>query len=606
MTIGLWTAGAPVLLGQNLVLNPSFELQTGCPNSVDEAHFIRDWSTTNDASPDYFNACGGASAGVPANLFGFSYAQHGSAMVGMVSLGELSFQPNYREYLTGRLSEGLEAGREYRVGYWVSTAELFKYASNGMGMYLADTVDNTFYGSYDGLLTDAPYGMTPQLVDSGAAIVDTAGWVQLEWIYTAAGGERNVVIGNFVANTEQDSALFNPGGWHPYGYYFFDNVKVERIFYPPTAVDDSLPMAMGESSTIFPVDNDSDPDGFVDAASFSIWNPAAHGSASYSPGTGELNYTADAAYVGLDSIGYRICDDEGLCDSAWIHIRIDGQIQAPIAVDDAFVLDFGASTALDLLDNDLQGSLPFAAGGPVLLDSVPEAGILRWESSSRRMVFDPVPGHCGAVVFRYRLCDAEGRCDEANVSLSTDCPQTLCVDDAVVVDAGTLANLSPLANDLPGYGAWATGSLRVLEQPTAGFAYWQNQTLRLEVPETAGAFALRYAACDQNGSCDSAWIQLRVEAEPDGGTPVALVIPNVITPNGDGFNDRWRIDGLADYADHELYIVNRWESTVFQTQAYRQDWDGEGLPDGTYFYLLRVRPTGGQERLYRGAITLLR
>jgi gliding motility-associated-like protein len=80
----------------------------------------------------------------------------------------------------------------------------------------------------------------------------------------------------------------------------------------------------------------------------------------------------------------------------------------------------------------------------------------------------------------------------------------------------------------------------------------------------------------------------------------------VITPNGDGFNDAWRIDGLADYPDHELYIVNRWESTVFETRGYRQNWTGEGLPDGTYFYLLRVRPAGTQERIYRGAITLLR
>ncbi|MBI4645086.1 MAG: gliding motility-associated C-terminal domain-containing protein [Bacteroidia bacterium] len=66
-------------------------------------------------------------------------------------------------------------------------------------------------------------------------------------------------------------------------------------------------------------------------------------------------------------------------------------------------------------------------------------------------------------------------------------------------------------------------------------------------------------------------------------------IPNVITPNGDSYNDSFVIDGLEE--NSKLIITDRWGKTVFETDAYDNSWDGtfEGnllLPD-TYWYVLR-------------------
>jgi len=68
-----------------------------------------------------------------------------------------------------------------------------------------------------------------------------------------------------------------------------------------------------------------------------------------------------------------------------------------------------------------------------------------------------------------------------------------------------------------------------------------------------------------------------------------LIIPNVFTPNGDGFNDLLVIKGLRKGS--ALYVYDRTGKEVFYSTDYTHDWDGrdkkgEELPPGTYWYVL--------------------
>lgn len=60
-------------------------------------------------------------------------------------------------------------------------------------------------------------------------------------------------------------------------------------------------------------------------------------------------------------------------------------------------------------------------------------------------------------------------------------------------------------------------------------------------------------------------------------------IPNVITPNGDGENDAWVINGLAKNGS-AVKVFNRWGNLVYGSANYGNNWKANGLPDGTYFY----------------------
>ena len=71
-----------------------------------------------------------------------------------------------------------------------------------------------------------------------------------------------------------------------------------------------------------------------------------------------------------------------------------------------------------------------------------------------------------------------------------------------------------------------------------------------------------------------------------------IKVGNIVTPNGDGENDRLFIEGLDSYKSHDLHIVNRYGNEVYSTSNYpaaaseqaRSGWAGSNLPDGVYFY----------------------
>jgi gliding motility-associated-like protein len=63
-----------------------------------------------------------------------------------------------------------------------------------------------------------------------------------------------------------------------------------------------------------------------------------------------------------------------------------------------------------------------------------------------------------------------------------------------------------------------------------------------------------------------------------------IKIPNVITPNHDGKNDAFVIEGLEYGGTWSLLVVNRWGKEIFKADDYRNNWDAPIEAPGTYFY----------------------
>jgi gliding motility-associated-like protein len=74
-----------------------------------------------------------------------------------------------------------------------------------------------------------------------------------------------------------------------------------------------------------------------------------------------------------------------------------------------------------------------------------------------------------------------------------------------------------------------------------------------------------------------------------------IIIPNVITPNGDGYNDNFVIKGLQPPTS--IKIIDNKGTEVYFSDNYQNDWDGrdnngKALNEGTYWYII-TNPTAG-------------
>ena len=61
-----------------------------------------------------------------------------------------------------------------------------------------------------------------------------------------------------------------------------------------------------------------------------------------------------------------------------------------------------------------------------------------------------------------------------------------------------------------------------------------------------------------------------------------LTIPNLITPNSDNKNDCFVVKNLSP--DSRMEIYNSWGDMVFHSDSYKDDWCGDNLNDGVYYY----------------------
>lgn len=81
--------------------------------------------------------------------------------------------------------------------------------------------------------------------------------------------------------------------------------------------------------------------------------------------------------------------------------------------------------------------------------------------------------------------------------------------------------------------------------------------------------------------------------------PKLIVIPNIITPNGDNINDFFFITSLPK--NSELIIFNRWGSKVFETKNYLNNWQPQNESDGVYYYILNA-----DKKSYNGFLTIMK
>jgi len=125
----------------------------------------------------------------------------------------------------------------------------------------------------------------------------------------------------------------------------------------------------------------------------------------------------------------------------------------------------------------------------------------------------------------------------------------------------------------------------------------------------AGCYSI--TATDSNGNVSDFSVEVCVDI--DSCRPYRL--PNVFTPNGDGYNDLYRPYPYDFVEKIDLTIYNRWGTPVFTTHDPDINWDGKDMnskkdcSEGVYFYVCVVYEQsleGLKKRDIKGTITLFR
>ena len=196
---------------QNLVQNPGLEMMGGAGRSGDLQ--AASWYMPTTATTDYLLSDF-------ADLsYRMSNAHSGKAYAGLVAYTSLGGMEHYREYLGGQLSQPLEAGKNYTITLYIGVGDGCRYLVPELQLYFSKE-RLPFKDSESAL------DVTPQVTIEGTgdkALINH--WTLFTVSYTATGGERFFVIGNFLG-TDDTEPVTREKAKQPYAYYCFDDMSV--------------------------------------------------------------------------------------------------------------------------------------------------------------------------------------------------------------------------------------------------------------------------------------------------------------------------------------------------------------------------------------------
>ena len=212
----------PNLKAQNLVPNYNFDSIIECPSTRGQLEFAVPWYSPNFETTDLMHECSvRPRTSIPDNFWGSQFPASGRGMAGIRTYlePEVANKDDYKEYLAVELTDSLIAGETYFLSFKVSPGENNMYVTDDVGMLLTEIYPR------DMVLL----GAQPVLENANNWLLSNyATWFEIKGNYTANGGEKHLVIGNFKANDSTTLALpLNPREGAESAYLFIDEVVVE-------------------------------------------------------------------------------------------------------------------------------------------------------------------------------------------------------------------------------------------------------------------------------------------------------------------------------------------------------------------------------------------
>ncbi|HET8829284.1 MAG TPA: Ig-like domain-containing protein, partial [Pelobium sp.] len=224
---------------------------------------------------------------------------------------------------------------------------------------------------------------------------------------------------------------------------------------------------------------------------------------------GSFTYTPNKNFYGIEYFVYEVNDGDLKSDFAQVTIMVTQVNDPPSATTDGF------ETQEDVPVNGFVG----------INDSDPESEPLRYvvtnQPSSGTLIFNPdgtfiytpEENYKGTVTFDYQVCDSEGLCDQATVTIVVipvnDAP--IAGDDKFSLQRNGQVSETVTANDSDADGE--SLQFTKLTDPSNGTVTFNANGTFTYQPQAdfKGIDQFTYTACDPSGLCDDATVTLIVQ-----------------------------------------------------------------------------------------------
>ena len=194
------------------------------------------------------------------------------------------------------------------------------------------------------------------------------------------------------------------------------------------------------------------------------------------------------------------------------------------------------------------------------------------------------------------VCDEEGVCDTTIIRVTVLAPGSSTVPTAVADQARTRID-RPVTVDVKGNdkitgnggnaerAAGDGTTVKLANKPIHGEVLLNSDATFTYKPEKGycGNDEFEYKLCNKAGDCNTAKVSVQIMCDN-------LIVYSGFSPNNDGINDVFTIQGIEEFPNSKLAVFNQAGNEVFKKTGYKNDWDGKfrgaDLPTGTYFYML--------------------
>ena len=321
-------------------------------------------------------------------------------------------------------------------------------------------------------------------------------------------------------------------------------IQVTILNNGPLANDDTAHTPAGVPAEIPVLANDSDPEGNALSLTLTPVTPPSNGVVTLLP-DGNVTYTPNPGFSGVDTFVYEVCDALGACDTAQVTVTVstpDAANLPPTAVaDNAYTLQ-DAPVDVVVLPNDADPEGQPLTITPPANTATAQGGVI--SVIGNVITYTPPPGFTGADTFTYEVCDAAGACDTAIVTvtvrpLGSD-PVPTAVGDGAATQQDTpvaidvLANDTHPANDILAIAAFTDGANGTVALDDGGTPTDPSDDQLIYTPNTGftGHDVFTYTVIDANGDTAIAAVSVTVAAagEPNVFDPPFGV--KVINPAG--------------------------------------------------------------------------